>query len=668
MSYYRPGGSGQGSITTEPVQVAEGGTGATTAADARTNLGLGSIATQAASNVAITGGTVTGITDIAVSDGGTGASTAAAARTNLLPSYTGNANKVLSLNGTATDVEWTTNGAGTVTSVDMTVPTGLAVSGNPVTSSGTLAVSLASGYSIPTTAKQTEWDTAYTDRLKWDGGSTGLNASTGRTSLGLGTAATTDATDYAPAAKGVTNGDSHDHSGGDGAQISYNNLSNLPTLGTIASQAANNVSITGGSVTGITDLAVADGGTGASTASGARTNLLPSYTGNGGKVLAVNTGATDVEWISAGGSGTVTSVGMTVPTGLTVSGSPITSSGTLAVTYTAGYSIPTTTSQTNWDTAYTDRLKWDGGSTGLTASTGRTSLGATTLGSNLFTITNPSAVTFPRFNADNTVSSLSAADFRTAIGAGTGSGTVTSVALSGGTTGLTVSGSPVTSSGTITLAGTLAIANGGTGATTLAGANIPVTNSANTFTAAQTFRAANSVRAEAASTQDAVVLAGRAGGTSSYAATLTPTTLTASRTLTLPNATGTVVLDSATQTLTNKTLTDPTIIGAIIEDIFTITDGAAFEIDPGNGSIQLITLGASRTPKATNFANGESVTFMVDDGTAYTLTWTDATFGGSGVVWKTDGGVAPTLNTTGYTVIILWKVGGQVYGARVGDA
>lgn len=53
-------------------------------------------------------------------------------------------------------------GAGSVTSVDMTVPTGLSVSGNPITSSGTLAVTLASGYSIPTTAKQTEWNTAYT--------------------------------------------------------------------------------------------------------------------------------------------------------------------------------------------------------------------------------------------------------------------------------------------------------------------------------------------------------------------------------------------------------------------------------------------------------------------------------------------------------------------------
>lgn len=123
---------------------------------------------------------------------------------------------------------------------------------------------------------------------------------------------------------------------------------------------------------------------------------------------------------------------------------------------------------------------------------------------------------------------------------------------------------------------------------------------------------------------------------------------------------------TGTQTLTNKTLTDPALIGTILEDVYTISDGAAFEIDPGNGSIQLITLGANRTPKATNFAAGESVTLMVLDGTAYTLTWTDTTFGTSGVVWV--GGTAPTLDTTKYTVIEFWKVGTQVYGALVGAA
>lgn len=55
---------------------------------------------------------------------------------------------------------------------------------------------------------------------------------------------------------------------------------------------------------------------------------------------------------ASAGSGTVTSVGLSAPTGLTVSGSPVTTSGTLALTFTSGYSIPTTSSQSNWDTAF----------------------------------------------------------------------------------------------------------------------------------------------------------------------------------------------------------------------------------------------------------------------------------------------------------------------------
>ena len=77
--------------------------------------------------------------------------------------------------------------------------------------------------------------------------------------------------------------------------------------------------------------------------------------------------------------GTVTSIALSVPTGLSITGSPITTSGTLALTYAAGYSIPTDAIQTNWTTAYTNRI------TSLTT-TG--SSGASTLVSNVLNIPN----------------------------------------------------------------------------------------------------------------------------------------------------------------------------------------------------------------------------------------------------------------------------------------
>ena len=113
-----------------------------------------------------------------------------------------------------------------------------------------------------------------------------------------------------------------------------------------------------------------------------------------------------------------------------------------------------------------------------------------------------------------------------------------------------------------------------------------------------------------------------------------------------------LVTPSASQTLTNKT------IGDLTETVHTITDGASVDLDPANGPIQTWTLGANRTATATNFAAGESMMVMVADGTTYTLTWPTMT-------WV--GGSAPTLATSGYSVIELWKVGSTLYGAHVGD-
>jgi hypothetical protein len=148
--------------------------------------------------------------------------------------------------------------------------------------------------------------------------------------------------------------------------------------------------------------------------------------------------------IASGGTGTTSTTFVNLATNVT---------GTLPVAN--GGTGSTSTTFVNLATNVTGTLPVaNGGSGASTASAARTNFGATTLGGNLFTISNPSAVTFPRFNADNTVSSLNAADFRTAIGAGTGGGSVSSVAGTGSANGLTLSGT-VTSTGNITLGGSV---------------------------------------------------------------------------------------------------------------------------------------------------------------------------------------------------------------------
>jgi hypothetical protein len=160
-----------------------------------------------------------------------------------------------------------------------------------------------------------------------------------------------------------------------------------------------------------------------------------------------------------------------------------------------------------------------------------------------------------------------------------------------------------------------------------------VTGTANTFTAAQTFRAASAVRSEAAATQDAVVLAGRAGGTNSYAVTLTPTTLSASRTMTLPDANTTVPVFSQVITFSGpsaaRTVTLP-------DENFSV----GFRNVPQSGSakttsyslatgdvgkfIEVGASGAITIPDAT-FAAGDVVSIFNNTSGAITITCTITT-------------------------------------------
>lgn len=109
------------------------------------------------------------------------------------------------------------------------------------------------------------------------------------------------------------------------------------------------------------------------------------------------------------------------------------------------------------------------------------------------------------------------------------------------------------------------------------------------------------------------------------------------------------VTTSGTQTLTNKTLAGYT------EAVYALT-GTTPSLNPANGTIQTWVLTASSTPTSA-LSSGQSLTLMINDGAARTIAWPS-------VVWV--GGTAPTLATTGYTVIELWHVGAALYGALVG--
>jgi hypothetical protein len=178
--------------------------------------------------------------------------------------------------------------------------------------------------------------------------------------------------------------------------------------------------------------------------------------------------------------------------------------------------------------------------------------------------------------------------------------------------------------------GTLPVANGGTGATSLTANNVLLGNGTSAVQVV-------------------------APGTSGNVLTSNGTTWTSAA------AAGDVTLAGA-QTLTNKTLNGVVLNDGYTEEVFSFTDPQIQPVSPNNGSIQTWTLTDNRIFNVGVWNSGQSITLLIDDGFGYTINWFSL------VTWKTDGGSAPTLNTTGDTVIALWKVGSTIYGARVGDA
>ena len=204
------------------------------------------------------------------------------------------------------------------------------------------------------------------------------------------------------------------------------------------------------------------------------------------------------------------------------------------------------------------------------------------------------------------------------------------------------------------------------GDVTLPTGTYAVLGTAQTFTAAQTFQAANAVRSEAAATQDAIVLAGRAGGTGSFAATITTATLAASVTHTLPAITGTLAtLANTSQTFTGSTSFVPatnsgTITIGAIPQTGTITvdrSQATHTLDVGVGptlsgntkTINFGTAGASGSTTNINIGSavsGATTTTAVSGN--FTVQGLTVGLGGGAATGNTAVGVlALDANTTG---------------------
>jgi hypothetical protein len=258
-----------------------------------------------------------------------------------------------------------------------------------------------------------------------------------------------------------------------------------------------------------------------------------------------------------------------------------------------------------------------------------------------------------------------------------GSGTVTSIDVSGGTTGLTTSGGPVTGSGTITLAGTLAIANGGTGATTdsaartalgldtmavQAASSVAITGGSinGTSLGATTAGSAKVTTLDIASGLTLATLAGTSGQvlTSAGAGVVPTWTTPTTGTVTSVAGTGTVNGLTLTGTVTSSgsltlggtlSLVSPPPIGTTTPAEVKVTvgwaantaltDAATVAWDTTNQVATFTFVSSNRTMGApTNLKNGAFYALaVIQNGGSNTLTWNS--------VFKWAAGTAPTLST-----------------------
>lgn len=155
-------------------------------------------------------------------------------------------------------------------------------------------LSLTASYAIPTTTKQTQWDTAYSSYLQWDGGATSLVAATARTSLGLVIGTNVQAWDADLDAIAAITGTTG---------ILKKTAANTWSLDTSAYLTGNQTVTLSGDVTGsgstaitttLATVTIAKGGTGQTTANAGLNALLPTQTSNSGKYLTTN--GTSTSW------------------------------------------------------------------------------------------------------------------------------------------------------------------------------------------------------------------------------------------------------------------------------------------------------------------------------------------------------------------------------------